>query len=713
MPRSNDIDALVLRLAPELPGTALLAVGGYGRRDLFPCSDIDLLLVSEQPPGPAFAAFLRVLWDSGLRVSQSVHSVADCLTLHEGNLEFTLSLMDRRFLAGDPAIWNEVDSGFGRMFRRRRNEIALATTRLTRDRHACAQNTIYHLEPNVKDGPGGLRDLHILEWFQASHHLEKPVKTLSGLRRGLHEIFGRDQNILTFEAQDRLGASPDEVMASYFRAARKVQRSINRWMDAEESRASPLFARLRDRSSALSTPEFSVVHGQIYLRHAAPPEDLSVFEFVARHGLRLSADAGRRIHDSTVHPVCEWRALATILALPHAGLALREMHETGVLGRIFPGWASIEGLVVRDFYHQYTVDEHTLVAVETALQLRTGPPGLFPDLAREAPDYPLLLTALLLHDAGKGKGAESHAEVSVESALPVLTELAMPADDRELVLFLIGAHLDMSRTMTTRDLTDPQTARTMAARAGTLERLKLLTLLTYADISAVNPRALTPWRTTLLWQLYSVAAAEISATREPAQMAAPSAAQPQAGVTLEHANGVWTLTLSTPDRPFLFASVAGALSSFGMDILRAEAYSPHHLATDKFTFSDPTRTLELNPGEASVLTATVERAAAGLEDIPKLLKRRSRPLPHTPHLDIAFDSETSQAATILTIVGADRPGLLYHLAFAISSEGCNIETVLINTEGRRAIDVFYVTASGLKLSEERQEQLAARIRSEG
>ena len=164
------------------------------------------------------------------------------------------------------------------------------------------------------------------------------------------------------------------------------------------------------------------------------------------------------------------------------------------------------------------------------------------------------------------------------------------------------------------------------------------------------------------------------------------------------------------DRPFLLASVAGAISSFGMDILRAEAYSrKDHTACERFIFADPFRTLELNPQEVESVTKTVERAASGMEDVPRLLARRVRPQVQRGALDVHFDHQASQAATVLTVTTQDHPGLLYELAQAISSEGCNIETVLINTEGRKAIDVFYVTASGLKLDGAKEDQLRTRI----
>ena len=704
MRRSDQVDALIKSIAPDVPGAVLIAVGGYGRQDLFPYSDIDLLLVSDAAVIPQFSGFFRVLWDQGLRVSSSTRTLVQCVVLHEDNLELTLSLFDRCYLCGDLAVWEQLDQGFVQLVRRKHDQIASATVQLTRARHNKYHNTIYHLEPNVKDGPGGLRDFHILQWFGQTQNVAVAAATLARLRIALHEYFGRDTNVLTFEAQENIGPAPDQVMSEYFHAARKMQRAVNAWMEAVEDRSVPFLARMRDRNAALSTSVFAVRHGKVYFQGDEFPQDLSVFRFVAHYGLRLSPEAGRALHDCLLQPQCRWPQLQDVLGLPHAALALREMHDTGVLGRVFSGWARVEGLVVRDYYHQYTVDEHSLVAIENILRLREEPADRFPTLARETAQYPLLIMALLLHDTGKGQHADSHAEAAARAAAPELEAIGMPDDDRELVQFLIGAHLEMSRIMTTRDLSDPRTAASVAALTGSQHRLTLLTLMTYADISAVNPRSLTPWRLTLLWQLYT-ATAEIPCGERASLEWKP-------GVALSHGNGVWTLTLAAMDRPFLFASVAGAISSFGMDILRAEAYTGQaHTACERFTFTDPFRTLELNPEEVEAMTATLERVASSGEDVQKLLKRRVSRLPGSSSMEIHFDGQASQCASLVTITTEDRPELLYQLAQVISSEGCNIETVLINTEGRKAVDVFYITQDGKKLSEEKQAHLAERIRA--
>jgi [protein-PII] uridylyltransferase len=304
--------------------------------------------------------------------------------------------------------------------------------------------------------------------------------------------------------------------------------------------------------------------------------------------------------------------------------------------------------------------------------------------------------------------------------------------------------------MNSRDLEDPLAIELVAHRVGTVEQLKALTLLTYGDISAVNPGVMTPWRRSQLWRLYLLTyhelTRELDAERiEPrpadstekaaflegfptrylrthdekdidAHLAMEQLAADRGGVAMElkKVEDAYRLTLVAQDRPFLFASIAGTLSSFGMNILKAEAFANRRgTVLDTFTFADPHRTLELNPPEVDRLKLTMERVVLGKTDIAQLL--RNRPKPSLPSKSarlepsLAFDSESSSTATLIHLVAEDRPGLLYDAVSAMSSEGCNIEVVLIDTEAHKAIDVFYITWKGSKLDAPRQERLRNRL----
>lgn len=730
--RAAAVDRLVLSRFPELPGTALVAVGGYGRGEMFPQSDVDLVILRAKDHNDAaedgqVAIFLQDLWDAGLRVSQSVRTVAECAAVDEGNLELTISLLDHRFLTGDEALYQQLAQALGDLFRRKRQEILRNLAGLTIGRHKRYQNTIFHLEPNLKEGPGGLRDFQVVRWFarldadpDSVARIAPAASHLNELRWLLHEYHGRDYNVLDFEAQEQIASDSDitasELMGSFYRNARLIQRAALRVVDSEELQETQLFSRFRDQTTRLSKGDLSVSRGQVSTRD--PQQDLPrLFEFIARTNVRLSPDTHRRIQATLATTKSfTWKQLHDILSLPFASTALREMHETGLLTLLFPELSNIECLVIRDFYHQYTVDEHTLVAIGNLLALRESDEGHFAELAREHSDLSMLIMALLFHDVGKAEDVGGHAESSAREAEKALSRLQLPQADQDVVLFLIRAHLDMSATMNARDITDPITVRAMADRVGTVENLKLLSLLTYADISAVNPSAMSPWRSTLLWQLYSATYRELMREIETDRVHLDSPfleglpvryirthtqsdiqkhirmAQSGTAVELERKNGVYLLTAVTPDRPALFASIAGAISSFGMNILKAEAFSnAAGVVIDTFTFADPFRTLELNPGETETLKRIVERAATGREDVAKLLKKR--PVPrfssYEPH--ISFDNDVSETSTLIHLVAADRPGLLYDVASLLSNGGCNIEVVLVDTQGRKAVDVFYVT----------------------
>ena len=778
--RSTSVDQLVLSASADLlssPGIAVLAVGGYGRRQLFPYSDVDLLLLFEserlaQANKEAISAFLQRLWDSHVRVSHSVRTPAECSEVHDHNIELDVSLLDQRYLAGDRSLYADLARRLPRFIHASREPLIRNLAQLTRERHSKYAGTFYHLEPNVKETPGGLRDYQLICWIEKLHQtggepapeLQESFQHFARLRAVLHSQSGRDNNVLSFDAQDTIaeqwhGGDSAALMREYYRHSRAVFRAAIHLLEANEAQSSALFAQFRDWRARLSNADFSVLRERAHFRvpqrlDVEPELVLRLFEFVGRHGIRLSLEAAQQIearlpalraHFAEPRPV--WPQLSQILTLPHAPLALRSMHETGVLTTLFPELEQIECLVVRDFYHRYTVDEHTLVAIERLHSLKNSFASLFAEVRQPA----VLLFALLFHDSGKGSPDEGHVDGSVRLARTAMARIAIPAQDRETALFLIGKHLLLSAALQSRDVFDPQTIRDVAHEVVTVERLKALVLLTYADISAVNPSAMTPWRADQLWQLYLMVYNELTRELENDRIESALAGPPEqieflrgfpmrylhthteaeiqvhmaleeksakrgAAVEIRSLDSAWQMTLVAADRPGLFASVAGTLSAFGMNILKAEAFSNRRgLVLDTFTFADPLRTLDLNPSELDRLRATTERVIAGKTDVKELL--RSRPKPTLPSRKaripaaVSFNSEASRTATLIEIVAEDRPGLLYDLASAISSHGANIEVVLIDTQAHKAIDVFYVTSDGGKLPPEKQQLLGESLRS--
>lgn len=816
--RSGIVDELVAELFEDsaLAGVspvAVLAVGGYGRQQLFPHSDIDLLFLfpketdTEKYQGP-ISEFVTKLWDEQLRVSQSVRTLGECTRLAPDNAELHISLLDPRLLAGNNELYGEFSTQrLPSFYLREQKSLMKQLVDLSKSRHESHADTIYHLEPDVKEAPGGLRDLQLAGWLgqlagMSRERIPLPVEGipeelrartaeaqsyLFTLRTALHLVHGRDNNRLTFEAQEtlaaeelpQLGAADGDrapLMRSYFQHARAIRRVAVRQIEEAYAPDSRLFSLFRGRQARLSNHDFSVANGRVYFRDSRAGQEkpelaFEVFAFLARHGLTLSARAEARLRESAetirsygeANGVAGWRVLREVLLSKHAYNALAAMNSSKVLGAVMPEWRGIDCLVLADFYHRYTVDEHTLLTIRNLSQLEnseTDDDRGFRGMRAELHRPELLGLALLLHDVGKGTPGPGHEQRSSEMARSALERFELPLADREFVLFLIENHLVMSEFIRTRDLSDQTTAREMARWTGTEQRLKALTLLTFADIGAVNPEALTPWRKRLLWRLYistynalhrdfedeRLEPETVSAALDLAKDAEERAALQQfvegfpkrylrthsaeeivghyrlsrelderpVALAAVHASTEHTaaLTWVARDRPFLFASLCAAISSYGLSVEKAEAFAnAEGIVLDMFTVNDPHRVLDSNPGEIRRLRRQARRILDGEVDPRQLLTARQERFSFRTrrHLapSVSFDNETSDRATIFHVIAEDRRGLLFDVATQISEADCDIEIVLIETQGGKAIDVFYVVGAEGKLDDETAEQLQA------
>ncbi|HEX4169211.1 MAG TPA: HD domain-containing protein [Bryobacteraceae bacterium] len=796
-PRTAAVDRLIAESAIAILSAqlnvsfALVAVGGYGRGELFPFSDVDLLLLLEQEPDPTIlkeplSQFLRLLWDSSLKLSHSVRTLDECVRYQPQNPHLHISLLDARFLYGDSALFAALKARLPVFYGRYAPQLLANLADLAVARHAKFDGTVYHLEPNIKEGPGGIRDIHFLQWAsqldprkELFRHGVQDVSAAKEfyyrLRFFLHEKADRDNNLLSFELQDLAAASlpvepttPEAWMRTFYQYARICFRAAQQVLDSIERQESGLVRQFFDRGSKLSAGDFTVSHRQVFLRHPAQTlhsvEAMSdLFLFVGRQGIPCSWDTFRRLRErveslapASPATTLRWPTWSALLSQPHTALALRNMQDGEVLSAALPEWKQIESLVVRDFYHRYTVDEHTLVTLEAIDHLLEKPsvPSRFHELAEEEDQLPLLRMALLLHDLGKGTTPGDHVRGSVEAAAAILTRLHAPEADANTIQFLIENHLVLSSVMTGRDLDDPATARFLSARVGTHENLRKLTLLTYADVSAVNPTAMSPWRSEQLWHVYAAGAAQLTRELDSDRIGKPTpdlevpALRPElarflrgfptrylrvhsteqiedhfrleqlrlkTGVALEICKvpGAYAATILAADHPGLFCDLCGALASFGLNIVKAEAASnADSCALDEFHFTDPSRTLELNPEEFERLRSTLSGVTKGSLRVTDLLKRRRPPrlsFPQQLSPSVRFDNLASDSATLLHFTGADRPGLLYDLSSALTGLGCDIELVLVDTEGHRAIDVFYVTKEGGKLDPLTQQQVLRKI----
>ena len=730
-----------------------------------------------------------------------MRELADFDRLDTTNPEYLLALMDLRPLAGDRDLIDDLEAAMRSSAPEWRPQILAALVALTDARHSEFQDTLYQVEPDVKDGPGALRDVWAtrmmlrlggdrrrVERGPSPDRLSDAEEFLMRIRSGLHVDTGRNVNVLSYEMQekavDRLRYSGlprrsgeaaeagdmrrrvEALMTDYFKDARSVTRALGR---VRRAALPPVPTPIRLIGENLMWVVEGITFADPAAAAAAPAEWLRVFEAAVSRNVPVADDTlalmereqqRHQYPPEAFHPTPEHQRRILQFMCPRVGLSARlnEMRDCGLLGAIFPELNEIACRATRDFYHKYTIDEHTLLTVRNAERLLSNP--RFGPILREVHEPELLVLSLLYHDVGKARDGD-HSIVGAEMAAAMSRRLALDEDAAQAIDFLIRHHLKMSRIAFRRDTEEPEVVRQFASMFGTEEQLKMLVLLTLCDVGAVGPDTLTPWKEELLWRLYVDAynhmtlgygddvidrdqalVAALQANRPPdipeAEMASFLEGLPrrylilfsqeaiyrhvrlshdirpdEAHFFLEKKAESWELTVASLDKPFLFSNICGVLAYFGMDILRGHALtSPAGLALDVFQFTDAEGFFERNSEGPQEFDRRLREVVSGKADVRTLLKSKESSVlarralvRRTPV--VHFDTGHSQLYTVLELVADDAPGLLHRVSRVISDHGIDVDLVLITTEGQKAIDVFHITRGGSKLSESDEASLKA------
>ncbi len=786
---------------------AVVAVGGYGRGLLAPGSDIDLLFIlpyKQTAWGESVAeAILYALWDMGLKVGHATRSVDECIRQARADMTIRTTVLEARLITGDETLFNELTARFDRdIVQGTAAEFVAAKLAERDDRHKRAGQSRYLVEPNVKDGKGGLRDLHTLFWIakyvyrvRSLHELvEKGVFTraeyelflrcgdfLWSVRCNLHFLTGRAEERLNFDVQQemamRLGYTEhpglrevERFMKHYFLVAKDVgdlTAILCAALEEIHAKIAPRLARAlvrltrRHARPIKGAPDFVIDTGRLNVAgdnvfERDPVNLIRMFHIADREDLDFHPDALRltrrslSLIDADLRDDKEANKLfLEILSSRNAPeIVLRKMNETGVLGRFVPEFGRVVAMMQFNLYHHYTVDEHLLRCIGALAEIErsTNPEnGLANELMRGIKNRTILYVSLFLHDIAKGR-PEDHSIAGAKIARKLCPRFGLSAQETETVAWLIEYHLTMSTIAQSRDLSDRKTIEDFAAIVQNLERLKLLLILTTADIRAVGPGVWNGWKAQLLRNLYyetepaitggfsevnrskriefaqgefRAAMTDWSAEQLDAYIArhyppywlkvdlarkvadarfiaeVEKAGKPLATRTrIDASRGVTELTILAQDHPRLLSTIAGACAVAGGNIVDAQIFTTTDgLALDTISISREFDHDEDEERRAARIAEGIEKTLKGEMRLPEVVARRAKQRYTAFSIvpEIAVNNAWSDRYSVIEVSGLDRPGLLYDLTNTLSRLNLNIASAHIATFGERAVDVFYVT----------------------
>lgn len=704
--RAAEADRWLASLLGAEPGVALVAVGGYGRRELLPGSDLDVLLLYDGRDGIAALAdrIWYPIWDSGTRLDHAVRTTAEARRVARADLKVALGLLYSRHVAGDPELTNALRLGALADWRAGAARRLAELQALHAERARRSGELAFLLEPDLKEARGGLRDVHAIQAVAAAWVAPGPgpraraaYEAIMDARHALHEVTGRPTDRLVLQEQDEVARvlgllDADALMRHLAGAGRTIAFSVDQaFRQAERSRGG------RRRGKAQRSPLADGLveqDGEVVLARSADPAAdpallLRAAAAAAQAGLALAPRTLARLADCPALPV-PWppEARDALVALLGAGPAAvpvwEALDQEGLVATLLPDWERVRNRPQRNPLHTYTVDRHLVEAAVRAAAL-----------ARNVARPDLLLLSALLHDIGKGWPGD-HRVTGEVVARDVARRVGLGPADSELVAGAVRHHLLLPQTATRRDLDDPVTVAQVASAVGGRPLLELLHALAIADGLATGPAAWNDWKEGLVGDLVRRVASVLAGDppAEPLPLRPDQVALAEKGGPAARLRGS-EVTIAAPDRPGLLWQAAGVLASHRLAVRSANATSRGPTAVASFTvaaeFGDPP--------DADLVASDLRRALEGRLDVAERLERRMRAhrasqVPVAPP-KVTLVDDASSTATVVEVRAHDEPGLLWRIGRALGDCGLDVRAARVETLGAEAVDVFYVVdASG-------------------
>jgi len=742
--RSNEGDLLLSSLFTESGANAhevaIAAVGGFGRGELSPGSDLDIVILHsgslpEKELSDLVNKILYPLWDKNIKIDHSVRTRSEVREAAETDLKVVLGLLDIRLVCGNPDLVAAVQVDAIDEWRKNSKRRLPELEKSLNERHERVGELAYLLEPDLKEARGGLRDITAIRAINKSASISIPIERISfaesilaNVREALHIVSGRDKDKLLFQEQDKVAeyldyADADALMSDVAQAARSVDYLLDstwyRYAHKGKDGAGRFLKKVR--STTLSR-DISVANREVVIDHNSdfsldPVIGLRAAASAAQLGLPLSMDSLARLAQSLGEGAGQlptpWprEARESLISLIGAGSAMVQIFEAldqeEIIFHWIPEWRSVRSLPQRNVLHRHTVDRHM---VETAVQAAA--------LTRQVHRPDLLLFSALFHDIGKGT-EEDHSERGERLIEPLAQRIGFSQPDVETIKLLVKHHLLLSATATRRDLDDPATITSVADVIPDLQTLELLHALSIADGEATGRAAWTEWKASLVSELVTkveLAITDNTVAQQP-ELSDAQRAKAEAGelsVAIENRGSVYAIEIVAPDSTGLLSTVAGVLNLLRLDVRSARTKSLSGAAVMEWIVIPDPNAPELTH---NVLHDELTRALSSKSSLKARIQERidayaqlpTIPVPE-PVVDTFMDAATD--ATIIEVRSHDRPALLFGIGDSITRSNIDIRSAIVTTLGAEAIDTLYVTEiGGGPLTPERAEEVASRLRT--